>query len=163
MPGSSALSPGVCSNSYPLSWWCYLTILSSAIPFSFCLQSFPASGSSPMSQSFTSGGQSTRASASAPVLPMNIQGWFPLGLLSLISLLAKRLSKVFSSTQFESISSLAFSLLYGLSHSYVTPGINHSFDYMDFCWQSDVSAFNTLSRFVIAFLPRSMCLLISWI
>ena len=93
-----SLSPGVCSDSYPLSHWCYLTISSSAALFSFCLQSFPASGSFPMSRLFTSGGQSTGASASASVLPMNIQGWFPLGLTGLISLLSKGLSRVFSST-----------------------------------------------------------------
>ena len=93
-----SLSPGVCSDSYPLSQWCYLTISSSVALFSFCLQSFPASGSFPMSRVFTSGGQSIGASASASVLPMNIQGWFPLGLTGLISLLSKGLSRVFSST-----------------------------------------------------------------
>ena len=93
-----SLSPGVCSDSYPLSQWCYLTISSSAALFSFCLQSFPASGSFPMSRVFTSGGQNIGASASASVLPMNIQGWFPLGLTGLISLLSKGLSRVFSST-----------------------------------------------------------------
>ena len=80
------LSPSVCSNSCPLSWWCYLTILYSVAPFSSCLQSFPASWSLPISWLFASGGQSIRASDSAPVLPMNIQGWFPLGLTDLISL-----------------------------------------------------------------------------
>ena len=80
-----SLSPRVCSNSCPLSPWCYLTISSSATLF-FCLLSFPGSGSFPVSRLFTSGGQSTRASASAPVLPVNIQGWFPLGLTGLISL-----------------------------------------------------------------------------
>ena len=95
----STLSPGVCSNSCPLSWWCYLSISSSATPFSFCLQSFPASGSFPMSQLFTSGSLSTGASTSASVLPINIQGWFPLELTALISLLSKRLSRVFSSTK----------------------------------------------------------------
>ena len=89
------LSPGVCSNSCPLSWWCYLIFSSSAAPF-FCLQSFPASGSFPMSQLFLSGGQSTGASASASVLPMNIQSWFPSGLTGLIFLLSKRFSRVFS-------------------------------------------------------------------
>jgi len=69
-----------CSNSCPSSWWYHPTISSSVIPFSSHLQSFPASGSFPMSQFFTSGGQNTGVSASAPVLPMNIQGWFPLGL-----------------------------------------------------------------------------------
>ena len=93
-----SLSLGVCSNSCPLSWWYFLTISSSAIPFSFCLQSFPASGSFPMTRLFTSGGQSIGASALAPVLPMNIQGWFPLGLTSLTSLQSKRLSRVFPST-----------------------------------------------------------------
>ena len=72
-------TPGACSNSYPSSWWCHPTISSFVIPFSR-LQSFPASGSFPMSQFFTSGGQSTGTSASASVLPMNIQDWFPLGL-----------------------------------------------------------------------------------
>ena len=80
-----SLSPRVWSNSCPLSQWCYLTISSSATLFSFSLQSFPASGSFPMSQLFTSGGQSIGVSVSASVLPMNIQGWFPLGLTSLIS------------------------------------------------------------------------------
>ena len=78
------LSPRVCSNSCPLSWWCYLTASFSVTLFSSCPQSFPASGSFPMSWLFASGGQSIGASAS--VLPMNIQGWFPLGLIGLISL-----------------------------------------------------------------------------
>ena len=80
------------------SWWCYLTILSSAAPFSSCLQSCPASGSFPMSQIFTSDGQSIGASASATVLPINIQDWFSLGLIGLISLKSKGLSRVFPST-----------------------------------------------------------------
>ena len=86
-------SPGVCSNSCPLSQWCHPTISSCVVPFSSCLQSFPASGSFQMSQFFSSGGQSIGASASAPVLPINIQGWFPLRLTSLISLLSKGLSE----------------------------------------------------------------------
>ena len=92
-----SLSPWVCSNSCPLNQWCHPTILSSVVSFS-CLQSFPASGSFPVSRLFASDGQSIRASASALVLPMNIQGWFPLGLIGLMSLLAKGLSRVFSST-----------------------------------------------------------------
>ena len=88
-----SLSPGICSNLCPLSWWWYLTVSSSAAPFSFCLQSSPASGSFPISWLFTSGGQSIGASASASVLPMNSQGWFPLGLTSLISLWSKGLSR----------------------------------------------------------------------
>ena len=89
-------SPGGCSNSCPLSRWCRPTILSSVIPFSSCLQSFPASGSFPMSQFFASGGHSIGASASASILPMNIQDLFPLGLTGWISLLSKELSRVFS-------------------------------------------------------------------
>ena len=85
------------SNSCPLSRWCYLNISSSPASFSFWPQSFPISGAFPMSQVFASGGQSTGASASASVLPMNIEGWFPLGLIGLISMQSKRLSKVFSS------------------------------------------------------------------
>ena len=91
-----SLSPWVCSNSCPLSQWCYPTILFSVTLLSSCHQSFPASGSFPISWLFTSGGQSIGASAS--VLPMNIQGWFPLGLTGLISVLSKGLSRVFSST-----------------------------------------------------------------
>ena len=89
--------PGTYSNSCPLSWQCHPNISSSFVPFSSCPQSFSASGSFPVSQHFASGGQSIRASASASVLPMNIQGWFPLGLTDLISLQFKRLSRVFSS------------------------------------------------------------------
>ena len=91
-------SPRVCSNSCPLSQSCYPTISSSATSFSSCLQSFPASGSFPISQVFTSGGQRFGASASASVLPMIIQDWFPLGLTGLISLQSKGLSREFSST-----------------------------------------------------------------
>ena len=90
-----SLTPGVGSNSCPLSQWCHPTISASVSPFFFCPQSFPASESFSMSQFFTSSGQSTRALAS--VLPMNIQGWFPLGLTGWISLQSKGLSRVFSS------------------------------------------------------------------
>ena len=91
-------TPGACSNSCTLSRWCHTTISSSVVPFSFCLQSFPASGSFPTSQFFASGSQSIGASASASVLLMNIQDWFPLELTSLISLQSKGLSRVFSNT-----------------------------------------------------------------
>ena len=86
------------SNSCPLSWWCHPTISSFVVPFSSRLQSFPASGSFQMSQFFVSGGQSIKVSASASVLPMDIQDWFPLGLTSLISFQSKELSRVFSNT-----------------------------------------------------------------
>ena len=88
-------TPGVYPNSCPLSWWCHPTISSSVVLFSSQSQSFPASGSFPMSQLFTPGGPSIGVSASASVLPRNIQGWFPLGLIGLISLLSKGLSSLF--------------------------------------------------------------------
>ena len=90
-----SLFPRVCWNSCPLSQWCYPTLSPSITPFSH-LQSFPASASFPMSRLFTLGGQSIGASASASVLSMNIQDWFPLGLTNLIYLLFMRLSGVFS-------------------------------------------------------------------
>ena len=91
-------TPGVYSNSCPLSQWWHPTISSSVIPFSSCLQSFPASASFQMSHFFTSGGQRIGVSASTSVLPMNIQDWFPLGWTCWISLQSKGLSRVFSST-----------------------------------------------------------------
>ena len=91
-------APGDCSNSCPSSWWCHPTISSSVVPFSSCLQSSPASGSLPMSQFFTSGSQCIGVSASASVLPMNIQDWFPSGLTDLISLQSRGLSRVISGT-----------------------------------------------------------------
>ena len=122
------LSLGVCSNSCPLSWWHYLTISSSVALFS-CPQSFPASGSFPMSWLFTSGGQSVGVSASASILPMNIQGWLPLGLAGLVSLLSKGLSRVFSNTTVQKHQFFALSFLYGPTltsiHDYWK---NHSFD-----------------------------------
>jgi len=97
-PPCPLLCPRVCSNSCPLNQWCHPTILSSVIPFSSCLQSFPASGSSPMNRFFASGGQSIGTSVSESVLPMNIQDGFPLGWTGLISLLFKGLSRVYTST-----------------------------------------------------------------
>ena len=93
-----SLTPGAYSNSCPSSWWCHPTTSSSIVPFSSCLQSFPASGSFPVSQFFTSCGQSIWVSASASVHPMNIQDRFPLGLTGLISLQSLGLSRVFSNT-----------------------------------------------------------------
>ena len=132
-----SLSLGACSNSCPLSWWCHPTISSSAIPFSSCLRSFPASGSFLVSQLFTSGGQSIRVSASASVLPLNIQDWFPFGLIGLISLQSEESSPT---AQFKSI--LVLSLLYCTTLTSIYDyWKNHSFDYMDLCWQSNVSTF----------------------
>ena len=133
-------------------------------PLLFQPWSFPASGSFPMSWLFALGGQRIGASASVSVsvLLMIIYGWFPLGLTHLISFLSKGLSRVFSSTLFEGINSLVLSLLYGPAltsvHDYWK---NCSFDYTDRKMMSLL--FNTLSRFVIAFIPRSKCLLISWL
>ena len=112
-------------------------------PFYSCSQYLPASESFPVCQFFTSGCRSIRVSASAPALTTNIQGWFPLGLTSLISLLSKGLSKVFSSTTDQKHQSSALSTqLSGPTltpiHEYLK---NHSFDYTDLCWQSNVSAF----------------------
>ena len=101
-PPCSSPSPGVCPCSRPLNWWCHPTISSSVTLF-FCLQSFPASEPFPMSWLFTSGGQSIGTSAS--VLPVSIQGLFPLGFTGLISLLSKGFSRVFSSTTIRSFSS----------------------------------------------------------
>ena len=112
-PPCPSPTPRGYSNSCPLSWWCHPPISSSVIPFSSCLHSFPASGSFLISQFFASGGQSVGTSASASVLPMNIQDWSPLGLTILISWQSKGLSRVFFSTQFECLSSLLLSLLYG--------------------------------------------------
>ena len=97
-PPCPSPTPRAYSNSHPLSQWCHPTISSSVVPFSSCLQSFPASGSFPMSQFYASGGQSIGASASASVLPMNIQDWSPLGWPGWISLQYKGLSRVFSNT-----------------------------------------------------------------
>ena len=136
-----SLSPRGCSNSCPSTQWCHPTNSSSVVPFSSCPQSFPASGSFLMSQLFASGGQSTGASASASVLPMDIQGWFLLGLTSLISLQSKGLSRVFSSTTIQKPQFFdAQPSVWCNSHKYSK---NHSFHYMDlfFFWQSDVSAF----------------------
>ena len=144
-----SLSPGVCLSSCPLSWWCYLTVSSSATPFSFCLQSFPASGSFPMSRLFKSGGQSIRASAS--VLPMNIKDWFPLGLTGLVSLLSKGLSTVFSNTTVQKHQFFgAQPSLWSSSH--IHTWLLEKPQLWLYNWQSDVFIFNILSRFVIAFL-----------
>ena len=91
-------TPGVHSDSCPLSWWCHPAISASVVPFSSCLQSLPASESFPMSQLFPSGGQRIEVSASASALPMNIQDWFPLGWTGWISLQSKGLSRAFSNT-----------------------------------------------------------------
>ena len=135
-----SLSPEICSNSCPFSWWCHPTISSSVIPFSSCLQSFPASGSFPVSWLFESGGQ--RIGASVSVLPVNIQGWSPLRLTGLLSLHSKGLLRVFSHTTVQKHRFFGAQLsLWSNSHPCMTTEENHSFDYMDLWQQSNVSAF----------------------
>ena len=107
------------SDSCPLSWWCYLTISSSDSLFSFCLQYFPASELFLMNWLFAAGGQSIGDSASASVLPMNIQGWLPLGLTGLISFKSKGLSRVFSIT---TIRRCSVFFMVQLPHPYMTTG-----------------------------------------
>ena len=130
-------------QSCPFSQWCNPTISSSVDPFSSYLQSFPVTGSFPLSQLSISGGLSIGAWASASVLPMNIQGWFPLELIGLISLRFKGLSRVFSSTtirkhKFFSVHPSFYGPTLTSVHNYRK---NHSFDSMDLCRLSDVSAF----------------------
>ena len=110
-PPCPSATPRVYSNACPSSWWYHPTISSSVVRY-FCLQSFPASGSFPMSHVFTLGGQNIGVSASASVLPMNIQDWSPLEWTCWISLQSKGLSRVFSNTTFKSINSSALSFLY---------------------------------------------------
>ena len=127
-------TPRTCSNSCLSSRWCHPTILSSVVPFSSCLQSFPAAGCFPRSQFFSSRGQSTGASASASVLPVNIQDWFPLGLTDFISLWSKGLLRVFSNITAQKHQFFSAQLsLWSNSHIHTWLLENHSFDYMDLC------------------------------
>ena len=164
-PPCPSPTPGVHPNPCPSSWWCHPAISSSVVPFSSCPQSFPASGSFPISQLFASGGQSIGVSASTSVLPMNTQNWSPLEWTDWISLQSKGLSRVFSNTtQFKSINSSAHSFLY-------SPTLTSIHDH----WKTIVLTrrtfvgkgmsllFNMLSRLVITFLPRSKRLLIPWL
>ena len=141
-PPCPSPTSGVYSNSCQLSRWCHPAISSSVVPFSSCLQSFLASGSFPMSQLFTSGGQRIGVSASASVLPMNIQDCFPLGWTDWISLQLVGSQESSPTPEFKSISSLVLNFLYSPTltsiHDYWK---NHSFDQTNLCWQSNVSAF----------------------
>ena len=140
-------TPGTCSNSCPSSQWFHPTISSSVVPFFSCLQSFPASGYFPMNQFFASGGQSIGGSASASVLPMNIQDWFPLGLTGSISFQPKGLSRVFFNPTGQQHKFFSTQLsLWSNSHIHTWLRENkqtnkHRFDYMDLCQHSNVSAF----------------------
>ena len=159
------LSLRVCLNSCLLSQWCYPTISSSTTRFSLCFQSFPVSGSFPMSWLFVSAGQTVVITASVSVLPMNIQGWFPLGLTGLISLLFKRLSRIFSRTTVRKHPFFsAQPSLWSSSHiHYMTTEKTKALTRWIFVGKVMSLLFNMLSRFVIAFLPRSKCLFIKWL
>ena len=154
---SSTLGPPILPlNSCSLSQWCYLSISSSAAPFSFCLQSFPASGSFPMSQ-FLSGGQSIEVSSSASVIPVNIQGWFHLGLTGLI-LQSKRLFKrllQYHSSKASILQRSTFFMVH-LSHPYMATGKTIALTIQIFVGKVMSLLFNMRSRLVIAFLPRSI-------
>ena len=122
-------TPGAYSNLCPLSWWCHPTTSSSVVPFSSCLQSFPALVSFPVSQFFTSGGQTIGDSASGSFLPMNIQGWIPLGLTDLISLQSKRLSRILFNTTVQKHQFFGAQLsLWSSSQSVLDYWKNHSLD-----------------------------------
>ena len=162
---SPSLSPWLCSNSCPLSQWCHPTISFSVTPISSCPQSFPASGSFPMSQLFASSGQSTGASASASVLPMNIQkDWFPLGLTSDLLAVQGTLNSLLQhhSSKASLFWRSAFFMVQ-LSHPYMTNGKTIALSIWIFVGKVMSLLFNMLSRLVIEVLLRSKHLLISWL
>ena len=162
-PPCPSPTPEACSNSCPSSQWCHPTISPSVIPFSSYLQSFPASRSFQISQFFASGGQSIGVPASASILPMNIQDWFPSGLTGWISLQSKGLSRVFANTTVQKYQFFGAQLsLYSDPHIHTwllekTTALTG--------WTSVGNVmpllFNMLSRLVITFLPRSKRLLVS--
>ena len=151
-PPCPSPTPRVYSNSCLLSWWCHPTISSSVVPFS-CLRSFPASGSFPISQFFSSGDQSFGVSASASVLPVNIQDWFPLGLTGWISLQSKRPSKSFLQHHSSEASILQRSAFFTvqLSHPSMTTGKTIASTRQTFVGKVMSLLFNMLSRLVITF------------
>ena len=157
-------TPGVCSNSSPLSWW-YHPTSPSVVPFSSCLLSFPESGSFQMSQFFSSGGQSIEVSASGSVLPINIQDWFPLGWTGWISLQSKGLLSLLQHhTSKASILLYSSFVIVQLSHLYMTTGKTIALTRWILVGKVMFLLFlNMLCRCVIAFLPRSKHLLISWL
>ena len=163
-PAYPSPSTGVCPSSCSLHQWCPPSISSSDTLF-FCPQSFPESGTFPVSHLFASDDQKTSASASASVLLVNIQDWSPLRLTGLISLLSKGLWRVFSSIAIWTHKAFGVlsSLLAHLSQSYVTTGKTIALTIWALVGRVMSLLFSTLSRFVISFLPRSNHLLISWL
>ena len=142
-------TPGACSNSWPSSWWCHSNISSSVIPFSSCLQSFPASGTFPMSQFFTSGGQSIGVS-------MNIQDWYPLGWICWLSLQSKGTLKSLLQQHSSKASILQRSVFFivQLWHPSMTIGKTIALTRWTFLGRVMSLLFNMLPRLVKAFLPR---------
>ena len=165
-PPCPSPTPRVYSNSCPSSQLCHPSISSSIVPFSSHLQSFPKSGSFPESQFFSSGVQSIRVSASAPVLPMNIQDWLPLQLTGWISLQSKGLWRAFSNKHHSWKASILWRsafFIVQLSHPYMTTGKTIALTGQTFVSKVMSLLFNMLSRLAITFLPRSKHLLISWL
>ena len=164
-PPCPSPTPRVYSNSCPSSQWCHPAISSSVVPFSSCPQSIPASGSFPMSQLFTWGGQSTGVSASASVLPLNTQDWSPLGWTGWISLQSKGLSKSLLQHHSSKASIFCLSAFFTvqLSHAYMTTGKTIALTRQTFVGKVMSLLFNMLSGLVRTFLSSSKCLLISWL
>ena len=156
-------TPRVHPNSCPLSRWCYLAISSSVVPFSSCPQSLPASGSFPMSQLFTWGGQNIGVSASASVLPMNTQDWSPLGWLDLLVVQGTLKSLLQHHSSKASILWHSAFFRVQLLHPYMTTGKTITLIRWTFVGKVMSLLLNMLSRLVITFLPRSRRLLISWL
>ena len=155
-------TPRACSSSCSLNWWCHPTISSSVIPFSSCLQSFPGSGSFPMSQFFASGGQSIGVLRSASVFPMTIQDWSPSDWL-VCSPYSPRDSQESSPTHSKaSVCQHSAFFIVQLSHPYMTTGKTIALTRLTFVSKVMSLLFNMLSRLVIAFLSGSKGLLISW-
>ena len=161
-PPCPSPSPGACSNSCPLSWWCYPTISSSVVPFSSCLQSFPTSGSFLVSWLFASGGQSIRASVS--ILPMNTQGWFfQIDQFYLLAVQGTLKSLLQPHSSEASICWCSVSFMVQLSHPYMPTEKPIALTILTFVGKTMSLLCNVLLRFVIAFLPRSKGLLILWL
>ena len=159
-PPCPSPTPRVYSNSSPLSQWCDPPSHPLSVPFSSHLQSFPELGSFQMSQLFTSRGQSIGVSASASVLPMNIQDWSPLGWTGWVSLQYKGLSRVFSNSSKGSILWCSAFSIVQLSHPYMITGKTIALTRWTFFGKVMSLLFNMLSRLVITFLPRNKRLLI---
>ena len=155
-----SLFAGVCSNSCPLIWLCHPTIVSSVAPFS-CFQSFPSSGPFPVSLHIR-----WPKYWSFSISPSNEYSGLISLRIDLFGLLAVQ-GTLKSLLQHHNLKASIFwcsvFFVVQLSHLCMTTGKNHRFDHTDLCWQSDVSAFNMLSRFVITFLPRRKCFLILWL